>query len=69
MVASMPLMSAAEHAPGGAMADPLMAWAMRWLTPAVQAVFPQVYRIHPQVLSWTLLALTAATMAWAGIEM
>jgi Cu+-exporting ATPase len=66
MVASMPLMSGGGHAAHGVAADPLMDWAMRWLTPVVQAIAPQLYEVEPQVLSWTLLALTALTMGWAG---
>ena len=66
MVASMPLMSAGEHGPHAVAADPLMDWAMRWLSPLVQAVAPQLYQVDPQALSWTLLGLTLFTMGWAG---
>jgi Cu+-exporting ATPase len=64
MVVSMPLMGAAhEHSAG---VDPFMAWAMRWLTPPLQAAVPWLYAIDPRWLGWALLALTAWTMGWAG---
>ena len=64
MVVSMPLMGAAhEHSAG---VDPFMAWAMRWVTPPLQAAVPWLYAIDPRWLGWALLALTAWTMGWAG---
>jgi Cu+-exporting ATPase len=64
MILSMPLMAA--HAGHGAVVDPFMQWAMRSLTPALRSIAPALYTIDPRVLSWTLLVLTAAVMAWAG---
>jgi Cu+-exporting ATPase len=67
MIVSMPLM--APGAPGlhrGPVADPFMRWAMEAMTPALRAALPWLYRIDPAALSWTLLALTAGVMAWAG---
>ncbi|HYX26615.1 MAG TPA: heavy metal translocating P-type ATPase, partial [Thermoanaerobaculia bacterium] len=79
MLLSMPLMSAvsavsamsagahaAHSAPGNAVADPFMRWAMESLTPALRAAMPWLYRIPPAVLSWSLLVLTLGVMAWAG---
>ncbi len=64
MIVSMPLMAAGAHQdPVG---DPFMRWAMQSLTPALRAALPWLYRIPPAILSYTLLALTAVVMAWAG---
>ena len=65
MVASMPLMAGATHASGNG-ADPFMHWVMGWLTSPVHAAVPWLYAIDPQSLAWMLLALTVATMGWAG---
>ncbi len=67
MLLSMPLMVAgAQQVHGGPVADPFMRWAMTSMSPALERVFPWLYRIDPAVLSWTLLVLTAGVMAWAG---
>jgi Cu+-exporting ATPase len=66
MVASMPLMGGGPHAAHGVAADPLMEWAMGWLTPITRAVVPGLYQVDAAVLGWTLLALTVFTMGWAG---
>jgi Cu+-exporting ATPase len=66
MVASMPLMGGGPQAHHGVAADPLMEWAMGWLTPIARALVPGLYGIAPQALSWTLLVLTVVTMGWAG---
>src|SRR3954451_18321258 len=69
MIVSMPLMTgitAGAHAAHGPVADPFMRWAMESLTPALRSVMPWLYRIDPAILSWSLLVLTLAVMAWAG---
>ena len=70
MLLSMPLMVAGaglSHGEvHGPVADPFMRWAMESLSPALERIFPWLYRIDPAVLSWTLLVLTAGVMAWAG---
>jgi Cu+-exporting ATPase len=66
MLVSMPLMVAGAHQVHGPVADPFMRWTMESMSPALERVFPWLYRIEPAVLSWTLLALTAGVMAWAG---
>jgi P-type Cu+ transporter len=67
MLLSMPLMVAgAYQVHDGPVADPFMRWAMNSMSPALERVFPWLYRIDPAVLSWTLLVLTAGVMAWAG---
>ncbi|HVD05843.1 MAG TPA: heavy metal translocating P-type ATPase, partial [Gemmatimonadaceae bacterium] len=66
MILSMPLMSAHVGGAHGAVADPFMRWAMTSLTPALRAVFPFLYVLPPQLLAWTLLAITLVVMAWAG---
>jgi P-type Cu+ transporter len=66
MLVSMPLMVAGANQVHGPVADPFMRWTMESLSPALERAFPWLYRIEPAVLSWTLLALTAGVMAWAG---
>jgi len=67
MVISMPVMAAAAHGDhAGGMADPFMAWSMRVLDPWVERAFPFLYRLDPSLLSWGLLVMTLAIMAWAG---
>ena len=60
MLLSMPLMQM------GTESDPLLAWFMRTLDPAMQRMLPALYRVPAQGLRWTLLALSIAIMAWAG---
>jgi Cu+-exporting ATPase len=62
MIVSMPLMVLHR----GPVGDPFMRWTMATLTPALRAALPWLYRLPPAVLSYTLLALTAGVMAWAG---
>ncbi len=62
MLFSMPLM-VAHHGP---VADPFMRWAMESMTPALRSAMPWLYRINPAFLSYGLLFLTVAVMAWAG---
>ena len=70
MVASMPLMAppldsaGLAHAP--AMTDPLMRWVMTTVHPILSEVTPWLYAVDRGLLSWGLLLLTAAVMAWAG---
>ncbi|ACG74797.1 copper-translocating P-type ATPase [Anaeromyxobacter sp. K] len=66
MVASMPLMAAHAHHGLGAPTDPFMSWSMRVLDPVLERALPWLYAIPEQVLSYGLLALTTAVMAWAG---
>ncbi|HYP08330.1 MAG TPA: heavy metal translocating P-type ATPase [Bryobacteraceae bacterium] len=61
MVASMPLMGEG-HATG----DPLLAWWMRVLDPAVRSAAPRLYAVDAVVLSYCLFVLTGAIMLWAG---
>jgi P-type Cu+ transporter len=63
MLLSMPLMSAGAH---GRTIDPFMRWAMAAMSPALARAFPWLYRLPPALLSYALLALTTAVMAWAG---
>ena len=67
MLLSMPLM-AGDHAHDAStvVADPFMRWAMQSLTPALQSIAPWLYAISLPLISWTLLVLTLAIMAWAG---
>jgi P-type Cu+ transporter len=65
MLLSMPAM--APHAAGHQTpVDPVMVWTSERLTPALQALAPWLYTIPRQALLWTLLALTAFVMVWAG---
>jgi Cu+-exporting ATPase len=67
MLLSMPLMVAGAHqVHGGPVADPFMRWTMESLSPALERALPWLYRIDPDILSWTLLVLTAGVMGWAG---
>jgi Cu+-exporting ATPase len=67
MLVSMPLMApVAAGTAHGPVADPFMRWVMESLSPALQRVLPWLYEIDPRVLSYGLLALTVAVMAWAG---
>jgi Cu+-exporting ATPase len=69
MLLSMPLMVAGAHAAGGhsgTAADPFMRWAMESMSPVLERALPWLYRLDPLLLSWTLLVLTTAVMAWAG---
>jgi Cu+-exporting ATPase len=68
MLASMPLMVSGAHGASGhgPVADPFMRWAMESLTPALRPALPWLYEIPPAILSYGLLALTVAVMAWAG---
>lgn len=66
MIFSMPLMASNAHAITGPVTDPFMLWVMLHLTPALETITPWAYRIDPRILSYTLLLVTAAVMAWAG---
>ena len=71
MVASMPLMAPPLDAPGHGHAlppitDPLMRWVMATVHPALSEMAPWLYAVDRRLLSWALLLLTAAVMAWAG---
>ncbi len=66
MIFSMPLMASNAHAVSGPVTDPFMRWVMVSLTPALERLTPWTYRIDPQILSYTLLVVTAAVMSWAG---
>ena len=43
-----------------------MKWASTVLDPLVRRAFPWLYQMSPGILSWSLMALAAAIMAWAG---
>jgi Cu+-exporting ATPase len=66
MLLSMPLMNANGHLHSGEAADPLLRWSMRVLDPALASAMPWLYRLPRGVISYTLLALTVAVMAWSG---
>ncbi|HEX8944037.1 MAG TPA: heavy metal translocating P-type ATPase [Gemmatimonadaceae bacterium] len=66
MMASMPLMAAAAHGAQGTVADPFMRWVMTSLTPVLRVALPWLYAVPTAALSFGLLALTLATMLWAG---
>ncbi len=56
--------AAAGHA--GTTADPFMQWTMQRMTPALRAMVPWLYQLSWTTLTWTLLAITAVVVAWAG---
>jgi P-type Cu+ transporter len=66
MVVSMPLMAGAAHSAHGTVADPFMRWVMTSLTPVLRVALPWLYAVPTAALSFGLLALTLATMLWAG---
>ena len=66
MIVSMPLMAPAGHAEMPQASDPFMRWVSHSLTPIVQRALPRLYSIDPRVLSFALLAMTAAIMMWSG---
>jgi Cu+-exporting ATPase len=66
MVASMPLMASHAHLGLGGPADPFMRWSMRVFDPVLSRTLPWLYAIPTRALSFGLLALTTAVMAWAG---
>ncbi len=66
MAVSMPLMAAGEHGAHGPAADPFMRWTTGWLSPVLEGALPWLYRVPAAALSWGLLLLTVAVMAWAG---
>jgi P-type Cu+ transporter len=70
MVISMPVMSApfagahAEHGASGG--DPFMNWVHGVIDPWLSGVMPWLYRIDVMLLTYVLLGMTVAVMAWAG---
>ena len=66
MVLSMPLMGSAPTHPHGGVTDPFMQWIMRWMTPVLTSFAPDLYAINPNILAFTLLAMTVFVMTWAG---
>jgi Cu+-exporting ATPase len=66
MIVSMPLMTLVAHDGMSATSDPFMRWVAASLTPAMRAALPWLYAIDTRVLSFALLAMTVAIMAWAG---
>ncbi|HSJ23046.1 MAG TPA: heavy metal translocating P-type ATPase [Longimicrobiales bacterium] len=70
MVISMPVMSApfagehGEHAATGG--DPFMNWVHGVIDPWLSSVMPWLYRIDVLLLTYLLLGMTVAVMAWAG---
>ncbi len=66
MIVSMPLMAAAAHSSGHALADPVMRWAMTLLDPTLRAALPWLYLLPAATLSWALLLTTTFVMLWAG---
>ena len=66
MLVSMPLMAPAGHDGMPATSDPFMRWASASLAPIVKRALPWLYSVDTRVLSFVLLATTAAIMMWAG---
>ncbi len=72
MVVSMPLMGGAGagpahgHASDAVATDPFLTWSHRVIDPWLSSALPWLYAIDRDVLLWSLFAITAAVMAWAG---
>ena len=61
MIASMPLMDGACRLRADtptSIADPLMAWTSRVLTPRLRDIAPALFAVDPRVLGWILFAAT-----------
>jgi Cu+-exporting ATPase len=66
MVLSMPLMSMDSAGGMERMRDPLMSWNMRVLDPVLRAVLPWMYTVSDNTIRWSLFALAAFIIGWAG---
>src|ERR1700730_7916868 len=66
MVLSMPLMSMASAGGLQRMKDPFMSWSMRVLDPALRRIMPWLFSISDGTIRWTLFALSAFIIGWAG---
>jgi P-type Cu+ transporter len=66
MVLSMPLMSVSSAGGMERMKDPLMSWNMRVLDPVLRRALPWMYRVSDNAIRWSLFALAAFILGWAG---
>jgi Cu+-exporting ATPase len=66
MVLSMPLMSMNSAGGMERMRDPLMNWNMRVLDPVLRAMLPWMYEVSDNAIRWSLFALAAFIIGWAG---
>jgi P-type Cu+ transporter len=66
MVLSMPLMSMDSAGGMERMKDPLMSWNMRVLDPVLREMLPWMYRVSDTTIRWSLFALAAFIIGWAG---
>jgi P-type Cu+ transporter len=66
MVLSMPLMSMDSAGGMERMRDPLMSWNMRVLDPVLRATLPWMYTVSDNTIRWSLFALAAFIIGWAG---
>src|ERR1700736_65427 len=66
MVLSMPLMSMNSAGGMERMKDPLMSWNMRVLDPILRKVLPWIYDVSDNAIRWSLFALAAFIIGWAG---
>jgi P-type Cu+ transporter len=66
MVFSMPLMSANSTGGMERVKDPLMSWNMRVLGPVLRRALPWIYRMSDDAIRWSLFALAALVLGWAG---
>ena len=66
MVLSMPLMSMASAGGLQRMKDPFMNWSMSVLDPALRRIMPWMFSISDGTIRWTLFALSALIIGWAG---
>jgi P-type Cu+ transporter len=66
MVLSMPLMSMSSAGGTERMKDPLMAWTMRVIDPALRKMLPWMYDLNDNVIRWVLFAFATFVLVWAG---
>jgi Cu+-exporting ATPase len=66
MILSMPLMGGSAAHDHSISIDPVMRWTTETFTPGLRKAAPWLYAIPPRALTWSLLALTAFVMLWAG---
>jgi Cu+-exporting ATPase len=66
MLLSMPLMSMSRAGGLQRMRDPFMNWSMRVLDPVLRSTLPWIFEIGDSAIRWSLFALSAFIVAWAG---
>ena len=66
MIVSMPLMSMPGAIGTTSMRDPFTNWSLRVLDPVLRGILPWLYAASADSIRWSLFALTAFIISWAG---